>query len=173
MTDCHFLCGISPSLVLSEANDNIDIRFAMAASSFLGLTGRRLVVWGRSDSCFVSGDFDDFDGGGVTGGGFLRIFSAPCLRSLLVSRPSWATTTATDFSFAWSGWAFFAGRGLRDLGLDDDLCLRRDEDVLDDALVLDDDATEDREGPESRRERLSIALIASALDPFDRVMSDW
>jgi hypothetical protein len=153
--------------VLSEANDSIDILFSSANFGVLGLVGSRLIGWERLASDFVSGDFD---GGGVTGCGFLRIFSGPFLRSLLATWPFWATTS--DFSFAFSGWAFFAGRELGDPGLDGDLGLRRDEDVLDDALVLD-DAADDREGFESRRERLSIALIASVLDPFDSDMSDW
>jgi hypothetical protein len=52
------------------------------------------------------------------------------------------------------------------------LGLRRDE-ALDDALAEDEETTEDLEGLPSRRERLSIALIASALEPLDRDMSDW
>lgn len=63
---------------------------------------------------------------------------------------------------------------VEDPALEDCSGLFRDEDALDAALALvEDDVTkEDREESASRRERLSIALTASVLDPFDRDMSD-
>lgn len=58
--------------------------------------------------------------------------------------------------------------------LDDDWRLCRDDDDDLGAILDDDDEeeTDDRDGPASRRDRLSMALIASILDAFDRDMSD-
>lgn len=163
-TDCHFLCGISPSFVLSEENDSIETRLGAAIFELLvlGLTARVSLVCGSLCSNFGEGGID-------FGGGLLRLLSLPVLGSLLffLSR---STATAGVSRGECSCCTSFDGLGATTSDLDDDLRLCRDEDALDEALV--EEATDDRDGLASRRERLSMALIASVLDAFDRDMSD-
>jgi hypothetical protein len=152
--------------VLSEEKDSIDTRLGAVVRGLLGLglKAREIRVWGS-----LCGGFG---GGGIGfGGGLLRLPSASALRSLvfLLSR---STATA---GFSLGECPFRASPdGLEAeeaADLDDGLRVCRDEDALDDVL-LEEEAAEDLEGLASRRERLSMALIASVLDAFDRDMSD-
>jgi hypothetical protein len=153
--------------VLSEEKDSIDTRLGAVALGLLGpgLMAREIRVWGSLCGSFGGGGID-------FGGGLLRLLSASALRSLVF--PLSRLTTATGFSLGGCPFGVslngFAAEETPDL--DDDLRLCRDEDALDDALV-EEEVTDDLEGLASRRERLSMALIASVLDALDRDMSDW
>jgi hypothetical protein len=153
--------------VLSEEKDSIDTRLGAIALGLLGLglMAREIRVWGSLCGGFGGGDIG-------FGGGLLRLLSASALCSLVFP----LSRLATAVGFSLGGCPFgtsldgFVAEEAPDL--DDDLRLCWGEDALDEALV-EEEATEDREGLASRRERLSMALIASVLDALDRDMSDW
>ena len=155
--------------MLSEEKDSIDTRLGAVGLRLLGfgLMAREIRVWGGS----LCGGFGE--GGIDFGGGLLRLLSASALRSLVF--PLSRSTAAAGFSFGECPFRVPPdGLDAEEApDLDDDLRLCGDEGALDNAFVEEEVVTEDLEGLASRRERLSMALIASVLDALDRDMSDW
>lgn len=189
--------GISPSLVLPDENDRIDILLATftvaAAAAAVVVASRILCGTFSSLAVRVTRDCgcDGSSSAGLLGGdrGVLRSLSeGPGLGWLLVGAAVFSPLVVGAVLVLGGRFADGLPALLEDLleddetpALDDDdrrFLLRRDDDgafgdVFDDeADDNDDETTDDRDGLASRRERRSMALIASTREAFDRVMSD-
>ena len=128
IADCHLRCGISPSFVLSEEKDNMDILLGPAAPTapvilgVLRFSGLALVAReGRASCC----EFDSFGGRRDTRGLLLFILSPPALWP----QPAELLSLAAVRDF-WRGWGSsrasfldFPGAEVGAPGIEDDLDL--------------------------------------------------
>ncbi len=170
IVDCHLLGGISPNFVLSDEKERIDIRLGTIISAVSGLFGLAAVARGGRVRGSERGSF--LEGAGEAP---LRSLpaSASCPLRLGLSSLAAAGGLLRESSFR-ASFLDSEVKVKRPLS-DDGLGLWREDDAFEGilaVLVVDEEAIEDREGDFRRRERLSIVLIASCLDAFERDMRD-
>lgn len=169
MAGRHFLGGISPSLVLSEENDNIDTLCVARFCCFIELLGAEGSTRGILGWVPV---FDGFVEGNVCDCWLLRVCSVAALASVIgffvTSVGPW--DFFCDFRFVFTD--LLGGLVGGDAVSGDRFCLFFGEDVLSNVFVCEGAVEEGREELASLRDSLSIALTASVLDSFDSDISD-